>query len=90
VDPVGIAQRLGHLQGHRQEVLEVAPEVLGVEQDVVLTPIQHDSPNEIAQPFDVADWKKGEASRSRQDHANVAWSSAIIPTSTSASPRSAR
>lgn len=38
----------------------VAPEVLGVEKDVVLTPIQHDSAGEIAQPFDVKDWKKGE------------------------------
>ncbi len=37
-----------------------APEVLGVEQDVVLNPIMHDSPNEIAQPFDPRDWKKGE------------------------------
>ena len=39
---------------------KVAPEVLGVEKDVVLNPIMHDSPNEIAQPFDVKDWKKGE------------------------------
>ena len=39
---------------------EVAPEVLGVEKDVVLTPIQHDSPGEIAQALDVKDWKKGE------------------------------
>ena len=39
---------------------EIAPEVLGVEHDVVLTPIQHDSPGEIAQPFDVADWGLGE------------------------------
>ncbi len=38
----------------------VAPEVLGVEKDVVLTPIQHDSPGEIAQPFDPKDWKSGE------------------------------
>jgi len=38
----------------------VAPEVLGVEEDVVLTPVQHDSPGEIAQAFDVADWKRGE------------------------------
>ncbi|MGR9173489.1 nitrate reductase subunit alpha [Rhizobium sp. KDH_Rht_773_N] len=38
----------------------IAPEVLGVEQDVVLTPIQHDSPGEMAQAFDVKDWKKGE------------------------------
>ncbi len=39
---------------------KVAPEVLGVEQDVVLTPIQHDSAAELAQPFDVRDWSKGE------------------------------
>ena len=30
---------------------EIAPEVLGVEQDLVLVPIQHDTANEIAQPF---------------------------------------
>jgi nitrate reductase alpha subunit len=39
---------------------EVAPEVLGVEQDLVLTPIQHDSPAELAQAFGVKDWSKGE------------------------------
>ena len=39
---------------------EVAPEVLGVEEDVVLAPIQHDSPNEIAQPFEVDDWGHGD------------------------------
>ncbi len=39
---------------------KVAPEVLGVEKDVVLNPIKHDSANEIAQPFDPKDWKKGE------------------------------
>ncbi len=38
----------------------VAPEVLGVEKDVVLTPIMHDAPAEIAQPFEPKDWKKGE------------------------------
>ena len=38
----------------------MAPEVLGVEKDVVLTPIMHDTAGEIAQPFDVKDWKKGE------------------------------
>ncbi|HMN36729.1 MAG TPA: nitrate reductase subunit alpha [Hyphomicrobium sp.] len=38
----------------------VAPEVLGVEKDVVLTPMQHDSPGEIAQAFEPKDWKKGE------------------------------
>jgi len=39
---------------------KVAPEVLGVEKDVVLNPIMHDSPNEVAQAFDPKDWKKGE------------------------------
>ncbi len=38
----------------------VAPEVLGVEQDVVLTPIQHDSPGELAQALGVQDWYLGE------------------------------
>ena len=58
---LGVAQRLGDLQGHRRRrSREVAPEVLGVEKDVVLTPIMHDTPGEIAQPFDVKDWKKGE------------------------------
>ncbi|MBV4411347.1 nitrate reductase subunit alpha [Enterobacteriaceae bacterium YMB-R22] len=33
---------------------------LGEETDVVLQPLQHDSPGELAQPFDVQDWRKGE------------------------------
>jgi nitrate reductase alpha subunit len=33
---------------------------LGEETDVVLLPMQHDSPGELAQPLDVKDWKKGE------------------------------
>ena len=39
---------------------ELAVGHLGVERDVVLTPIMHDTPAELAQPFDVQDWKKGE------------------------------
>jgi len=39
---------------------EVAPEVLGVEHDVVLAPIQHDTPGELAQPYEPKDWLKGE------------------------------
>jgi len=38
----------------------VAPEVLGVETDVVLNPIKHDTAMEIAQAFDPKDWKRGE------------------------------
>jgi len=47
-------------KGIAEAFSRVAPEVLGVEQDVVLTPIQHDSPGEMAQAFDVKDWKRGE------------------------------
>ncbi len=38
----------------------VAPEVLGVEKDVVLTPMQHDTPGELAQALDVKDWGRGQ------------------------------
>ena len=38
----------------------VAPEVLGVEKDVVLVPILHDTPGELAQASDVKDWKTGQ------------------------------
>ncbi|WP_392563470.1 nitrate reductase subunit alpha [Orbus wheelerorum] len=33
---------------------------LGNEVDVVTLPIQHDSPAELAQPYDIKDWKMGE------------------------------
>jgi nitrate reductase alpha subunit len=39
---------------------KIAPEVLAQEKDVVLTPILHDTPGEIAQAMDVKDWKRGE------------------------------
>ena len=39
----------------------VAPEVLGKEADVVLSPILHDTAGELAQPYDVGDWKRGTA-----------------------------
>jgi nitrate reductase alpha subunit len=65
--------------------------VLGVEKDVVLTPILHDTPMEIAQALDVKDWKKGEVEPiPGKTMPQSPWSSATIPTSTSASPRSAR
>ena len=38
---------------------EVAPEVLGVETDIVQLPLLHDTPGELAQAH-VKDWKKGE------------------------------
>ena len=61
VDPVWEARNDWDIyKGIAETFSQVAPEVLGVEKDVVLTPIMHDSPGEIAQPFDVKDWKKGE------------------------------
>jgi nitrate reductase alpha subunit len=39
---------------------ELAPGHLGVERDVVLSPIMHDTPGELAQPFEIRDWTKGE------------------------------
>ena len=47
-------------KGFAKEFSRVAPEILGVEEDVTLTPILHDTPLEIAQALDVKDWKKGQ------------------------------
>ena len=47
-------------KGLAKKFSEISPEALGVEKDVVLTPIQHDSPGELAQPLGVKDWKRGE------------------------------
>ena len=47
-------------KGIAEKFSEVAPEVLGVEKDVVMVPILHDTPAEMAQAFDVKEWKKGE------------------------------
>ena len=38
---------------------EIAVGELGVEQDIVLTPLLHDTPGELGQPHDVKDWKTG-------------------------------
>ncbi len=47
-------------KGLARAVSELAPGVLGVEQDVVLVPIQHDTAGELAQALEVRDWKRGE------------------------------
>ncbi|MBN8530317.1 MAG: nitrate reductase subunit alpha [Alphaproteobacteria bacterium] len=47
-------------KGIAKKFSEICAGHLGVEQDVVLNPIKHDTPNEIAQALDVKDWKKGE------------------------------
>ncbi len=38
----------------------LSKDYLGVQQDLVLTPLMHDTPQELGQPFDIKDWKKGE------------------------------
>ena len=61
VDPVWESRNDWDIyKGIAKAFSKVAPEVLGVEKDLVLTPILHDTAGEIAQPFDVKDWKKGE------------------------------
>jgi nitrate reductase alpha subunit len=61
VDPVWEARSDWEIyKGIAKKFSEVAPGHLGVERDTVLTPIMHDSAGELAQPFVVQDWKKGE------------------------------
>ncbi len=60
VDPVWESKSDWEIyKGIAKTFSDIAPELLGVEQDVVLVPIQHDTANEIAQPFDVEDWGTG-------------------------------
>jgi nitrate reductase / nitrite oxidoreductase, alpha subunit len=47
-------------KGFAKRFSEVCVGHLGVEKEVVLTPLMHDTPAELAQPFEVKDWKKGE------------------------------
>ena len=47
-------------KGFAQRFSELCAGHLGVEQEVVLTPLMHDTPAELAQPFAVHDWKRGE------------------------------
>jgi nitrate reductase alpha subunit len=47
-------------KGIARKFSEVCVGYLGVEKDLVLTPIQHDTPAELAQPYAPKDWKKGE------------------------------
>ncbi|RRD90185.1 nitrate reductase subunit alpha [Conchiformibius steedae] len=47
-------------KGLAKRFSELAKDYLGVRQDIVLTPLMHDSPQEMGQPFDPKDWKLGE------------------------------
>jgi len=61
VDPVWQSRSDWEIyKGIAKKFSEVAAHHLGVEKDVVLTPLMHDTPGELGQAFDVKDWKKGE------------------------------
>jgi nitrate reductase / nitrite oxidoreductase, alpha subunit len=47
-------------KGFAKAYSEVCVGHLGVEKEVVLTPMMHDTPGELAQPFGVQEWTKGE------------------------------
>ncbi|MGB4359750.1 MAG: molybdopterin dinucleotide binding domain-containing protein, partial [Rhodoferax sp.] len=47
-------------KGFAKKFSEICVGHLGVERDMVLSPLMHDSPAELAQPFGVQDWKRGE------------------------------
>jgi len=47
-------------KGFAKKFSEVCAGHLGVEKDLVLTPLMHDSPAELAQALGVKEWKKGE------------------------------
>ena len=61
VDPVWQSKSDWEIyKGFAKRFSELCEGQLGVEKEMVLTPMQHDSPGELAQPFDVKDWKRGE------------------------------
>jgi len=47
-------------KGIARKFSQIADGHLGVEKELVLTPLMHDTPAELAQALDVKDWKKGE------------------------------
>ena len=56
---LGVEERLGHLQGDREEVLGARDQApAGPTKDVVAMPLAHDTPAEIAQP-EIKDWIDG-------------------------------
>ena len=47
-------------KGFAKAFSEVCVGHLGVEKELMMSPLMHDTPAELAQPFGVAEWKKGE------------------------------
>jgi nitrate reductase / nitrite oxidoreductase, alpha subunit len=61
VDPVWQARSDWEIfKGIARKFSEVCRGHLGLEKDLVLAPIMHDSPGELAQPFEPKDWRKNE------------------------------
>jgi len=61
VDPAWEARNDWEIyKGFAQKFSEVCVGHLGVEKELVLTPMMHDTPGELAQALDVREWKKGQ------------------------------
>jgi nitrate reductase alpha subunit len=61
VDPAWEARNDWEIyKGFAKKFSEVCVGHLGVEKELVLTPLMHDTPAELAQALDVKEWKKGE------------------------------
>lgn len=61
VDPVWESRSDWEIfKGFAKAFSDVAQGHLGVEKEVVLLPLLHDTPAELAQPMEVRDWKRGE------------------------------
>jgi nitrate reductase alpha subunit len=61
IDPVWQARSDWEIyKGFARKFSELVPGHLAVEKDLVVVPTLHDTPNELAQPLDVKDWKRGE------------------------------
>ena len=61
VDPVWQARSDWEIyKGLAKAFSEVCVGHLGVEKEVVLTPLMHDTPGELGQPLDVKEWKRGQ------------------------------
>ncbi|QGZ37984.1 nitrate reductase alpha subunit [Pseudoduganella flava] len=47
-------------KGLAKKFSEIGGEYLGTRKDIILTPLMHDTPGELGQPFDPKDWRAGE------------------------------
>lgn len=47
-------------KGLAKKLSELSKDYLGIQKDLVLTPLMHDTPQELGQAFNALDWKKGE------------------------------